>query len=226
MFIDWIFEIIYPTRCVSCGKDRSLLCESCAGEIEPSGGYFCVVCGKATLGGFTHKTCTTRYTPERTLSGFAYKGPARELVKVLKYRRVRKAADVLAALLVKDLQDRGVSFGPKSLVVPIPLSFWRKNTRGFNQASLLAKAVADTLKLEFREDALKRVKDTPSQVSLNRKARARNIQGSFSAGEDLDGKDILLVDDVLTTGATVREAAKALKKTGAGLVWVLSFARD
>lgn len=166
-----------------------------------------------------------RYTPERVLSGFRYRGSARGLIKALKYKRVRPVVKVLADLLVGDLQEKDVVFGPQAIVVPVPLSFWREGARGFNQASLLGKALAEKLDLQFRSDILNRVKDRPSQVSLSRAERSANVKGVFTA-DVLNGEDIILVDDILTTGATVREAAKILKKAGSKQVWILTFARD
>jgi len=225
MFWERLLQILFPTRCVSCGRGGALLCEECRGGMPPLAKHLCVVCGKPALGGFTHPLCRTRFAPERALAGFAYRGPVKRLVKSLKYRGITGVAKILAELMAEDLEEREISFGRKALVVPVPLSFWRRSSRGFNQAALLGEALAERLGLEFREDLLKRVKDTPSQVSLGRRERARNVKGAFSA-DRLGGEDIVLVDDVLTTGATAREAARALKKAGAGQVWVLTFSRD
>lgn len=223
--LDRLLGLIYPTRCVSCRKGGSLFCEVCRSRLEPLEKWFCVVCGKAAVGGFTHPGCATRYTPERVLSGFRYWGSARGLIKSLKYKRVRPVAKVLADLLIEDLQEKNVVFGSQAIVVPVPLSFWREGIRGFNQALLLGKALAEKLELQFRPDILNRVKDRPSQISLSRAERSANVKGVFTA-DVLNGEDIILVDDILTTGATVREAAKILKKAGSKQVWVLTFARD
>jgi len=225
MFWNRLLEIVFPTRCVSCGAGGELLCEECRSALPPLGVHLCVVCGKPVLGGFTHPRCRTRLAPERALAGFAYRGPVRKLVKSLKYRGIRGTAGVMADLMAEDLEEREISFGTKAVIVPVPLSFWRKGSRGFNQAALLGEALAERLDIEFRDGVLKRVKDTPSQVSLGRRERSRNVRGAFSSSP-LNGEDIVLVDDVLTTGATAREAARALKKAGAGQVWVLAFARD
>lgn len=187
---------------------------------------FCAVCDRPAVGGFTHPGCTTRYTPERALAGFSYHGPTRRLVQGLKYRRLRRLAAVMADLLVENLAESGVEFGAAAMVVPIPLSFWRRGARGFNQSALLGKALAAKLGLPFREDALRKIRDTVSQVALTRPERTANIRGAFAVKEKLHGEDILLVDDVLTTGATAREAARTLKHAGAGQVWLLAFAKD
>jgi ComF family protein len=186
----------------------------------------CLVCGRPAVGGLTHPICRSRWAPERFLAAFPYRGPARRLVQALKYKRLRAVARIMAGLLIGELHEMGIEFGPQARVVPIPLSFWRESSRGFNQAELLARALGENLGLDFRPDLLRRVKDTSSQVSLTRSERQANIRGVFSAAEELHGEDVLLVDDVVTTGATAREAVRTLKKAGAGQVWVLAFAQD
>lgn len=225
-FLPGILELIYPTRCVSCRKGGALLCPDCEKKLAPLEKLFCVVCDRPAVGGFTHPGCTTRFTPERALAGFSYRGPARRLVQGLKYRRVRKIAEIMAEMLVEELAERGLEFGAEAVVMPIPLSFWREGARGFNQSSLLGEALAKKLNLSFRADVLRKIRDTVTQVSLTKPERAANIRGAFSVEGALHGEDILLVDDVLTTGATGREAAKTLKKAGAGQVWLLAFAKD
>ncbi|MEX1061869.1 MAG: ComF family protein [Patescibacteria group bacterium] len=225
-FLDQLLGFVYPTSCVSCKVRGKLLCGECAAKLRPLSSFTCLVCEKPALGGFTHSLCSGRFTPERTLSAFSYRGPARPLVKALKYKSLKRVAEVMAHLTLEDLAEKGIFFGKKAWVVPIPLSFWRQNERGFNQAEIFAQALARELKLKINPKLLKRVRNTPSQVSLSRGERSQNIQGAFAGTRRIRKKDILLVDDVLTTGATVREAAKALKKKGANQVWVLTFARD
>ena len=228
--ISWLIkrllEFIYPTRCVSCGAGGALLCRKCAGELTPLEQLNCLVCDRPAVAGITHPICRSRWAPERFLAAFPYQGPSRRLVQALKYKRLRAVAKIMTELLAGEIQEMGVEFGPQAQVVPIPLSFWRQGVRGFNQAELLARALAEDLKLDFRPDILRKTKDTSSQVSLSRPERQENVRGVFAVVEELHGEDILLVDDVVTTGATAREAARTLKKAGAGQVWVLAFAKD
>jgi ComF family protein len=186
----------------------------------------CLVCDRPAVAGVTHPICRSRWAPERFLAAFPYQGPARRLVQALKYKRLRAVAETMAELLADEIREMGVEFGPQAQVVPVPLSFWRQGARGFNQAELLARALAEDLKLDFRPAILRKTKDTSSQVSLSRPERQANVRGVFAVSEELHGEDILLVDDVVTTGATAREAARTLRKAGAGQVWVLAFAQD
>jgi ComF family protein len=221
-----LLEIIFPTRCVSCGKGGNLLCLDCEGKLAPLENLRCIICDRPAVGGITHPICRSRWSPERFLAAFPYQGPSRRLVQALKYKRLRAVAKIMAKLLAGEMREIGVDFGPQAQAVPIPLSFWRQGARGFNQAELLARALAEELKLGFRPKILRKIKDTSSQVSLSRPERQENVRGVFSVSKELHGEDILLVDDVVTTGATAREAARTLKKAGAGQVWVLAFAQD
>lgn len=221
-----LLELLFPTRCVSCGVSGELLCEDCLARFESLDRFYCVVCNKPAVGGFTHPGCATRYTPERALSAFWYRGPIKETLKALKYKRIWTLAELLAQLLVEDLEEKGINFGAEATVVPVPLSFWRKGKRGFNQAELLARASGKRLDLPVKTDLLRRVKETPSQTELKRKERAENVKGAFKVQEKLQGEDLLLIDDVLTTGETAKECTRVLKKAGAGQVWVLTFAKD
>src|SRR3990170_6923124 len=166
-----LLEIIFPTRCVSCGRGGNLLCPDCESKLVPLESLSCIVCGRPAVGGVTHPICRSRWAPERFLAAFPYQGPARRLVQALKYKRLRAVAKIMAELFVGELHEMGIEFGPQARVVPIPLSFWRKSSRGFNQAELLARALGESLGLDFRAELLRRVKDTSSQVSLTRPER-------------------------------------------------------
>uniref|UniRef100_A0A832E0R1 ComF family protein n=1 Tax=candidate division WWE3 bacterium TaxID=2053526 RepID=A0A832E0R1_UNCKA len=221
-----VLGFVFPTRCVSCGRAGALLCGECLFQLEPLEALPCIVCGKPAVLGFTHPVCRTRWAPERFLAAFPYQGPARRLVQALKYKRLRAVAKIMVELLIAELREMGIEFGPQAQVVPIPLSFWRKGARGFNQSELLGRELAENLRLEFRSNLLRKIKDTSSQVSLDRPERQANVRGVFAVSKEFYGRDIILVDDVVTTGSTVREAAHVLKKAGAGQVWVLAFAQD
>lgn len=225
-------ELLFPTRCISCGASGALFCEDCLARLAPLDKEFCIVCDKPAVGGFTHAGCATKYTPERALAGFWYKEPAPRLVQALKFKGLYPLATLLAELLVEELKERGTVFGEEAVLVPVPLSFWRKGARGFNQSELLARALGERLDLPVEVSVLRKVRDIEplAQKGVGREERSKRVRGAFAVPKGKEGlilgKDVLLVDDVLTSGATAREATKVLKKSGARQVWVLSFAKS
>jgi ComF family protein len=128
--------------------------------------------------------------------------------------------------MAEDLRERGVSFGKSALVASVPLSFWRKGSRGFNQAEMLARALGKEFGLLVRGDLLGKSRETLPQAGLSKKERIGNLKEAFGVRDAPVGEDILLVDDVLTTGATMLECSRALKRAGVGQVWIATFAKD
>jgi len=152
-----------------------------------------------------------------------YAGALRRLIHLLKYRGVRTLAEPFGRWLAHALPlDERVD-----LVVPVPLHWWRRYWRGYNQAEILAKEIARRTGLLYSGDALRRVRSTPPQAQMTLSQRRKNVTAAFAVpdAEVVRGKTILLLDDVLTTGATLGACAKALKKAGARRVVALTLAR-
>jgi ComF family protein len=150
------------------------------------------------------------------VAGATYAGAARDLVLALKFRARLEAAPLLAHPLAEALAARGV---PGDLLVPVPLSRRRRRQRGYNQALLLARALGRLLDLEVRPRALERRVHGPPQARRSRSARRSGLRGAFRA-RAVGGRSVLLVDDVLTSGATARACAVALRAAGARRVVV------
>lgn len=231
-WLNKFLELLFPTRCVSCKTSGKLLCEECLARLKPLDKEFCIVCDKPAVGGFTHPGCATRYTPERALAGFWYREPVPKIIQALKFKGIYPLAALLAELLVENLTERGVSFGSQALLVPVPLSFWRKGARGFNQSELLARALGARLSLKVESGILRKQREIEplAQKGVGREERVRRVRDAFAITKNerelIQRKDVLLVDDVLTSGATTREAVKVLKKAGARQVWALTFAKS
>jgi ComF family protein len=155
-----------------------------------------------------------------------YEGDVRELLLAMKFGGRERIASVLGAIAAERWCRPGELEG-HSAVVPVPLSRKRQRTRGFNQAERIATAIARVAGLAVRRGLLMRQKDRPPQSGLSAAARRHNVAGSYRARipSTLHGHALLLVDDVLTTGATADAAAKALRRAGAGAVDVLTLAR-
>jgi ComF family protein len=147
------------------------------------------------------------------------------LVQSFKFRADLKLANFFSANLAEAVRAAlAVSTARPEFLVALPLSRQRLTERGYNQSALLADGVASRLGMNVAHDAMLRIRETPPQSGLSRDARIKNIRGAFDCGVDLTGRHIAIVDDVMTTGATLSEAAKVLKKAGAARVdaWVLS----
>jgi ComF family protein len=155
-------------------------------------------------------------------AGGVYAGPLREAVQRLKFARKPALARPLAALV---LEQWAAVLPPADAVVPVPLARARERARGFNQATLLAERVARALGAPLRPRWLARGRDTAPQTDLDVARRRANVRGAFVAVPAVAGLDVVVVDDVLTTGATAAECARALHAAGARRVGVLTVAR-
>ena len=161
----------------------------------------------------------------------SYDGGLRELIHLLKYNVVRPAANVLGRMLAEALVGLESEFGAdRVLVVPVPLYKGKQRQRGFNQAELIARSALKTHRDErllLATDVLRRTRATQSQIGLTSHQRRENMRGAFAvqSAAEVTGREIVLVDDVYTTGTTATECAHVLRKAGAAKVWVATVAR-
>jgi ComF family protein len=166
----------------------------------------------------------------RAVAYGSYDGGLRELIHLLKYNGVRPAASVLGRMLAEAIAGLEPEFGAgKVLVIPVPLYKGRRRQRGFNQAELIARAALKTCtsgeRLLLATDTLLRTRATQSQIGLTSHQRRENMRGAFAVAAEVTGREIVLVDDVYTTGTTATECARVLRKAGAAKVWVATVAR-
>lgn len=227
-------DFLYPRRCFACGRwmrcaEPGFLCEECYQSLEfivnpcrkcgsERGPYAresarCLACRNVTL----------RFESARAAG--AYSEPLKEIIHALKYSGERAAALPLAEILVESLRETPhAEFA--EVVVPVPLHVSRLKKRTFNQSALIARLAARRLGIPFA-NALVRTRATTSQTELSHAARRRNVKGAFATGRPgaVKGRQVLLVDDVITTGATASECAAALLGAGATRVYAASVAR-
>jgi ComF family protein len=228
---NFLLDLLFPKCCVSCGKIGFYICQKCQKEICFLENQVCYRCGQPSLDGLTHPVCKRVFDLDGVLS-FAYlSGPTQTAIHKLKYKLISDLAWELVDLV---FSNRNLSLIPESIVnkdfvlIPVPLHPKREKWRGFNQAEVLAKIFSKKFDLEMGKNILERTKNTKAQVDLPAKARRRNVQGAFSCFNKRLVKDrnFLLVDDMITTGATLANCASALKRTGASSVWALTLARS
>lgn len=236
---DSVVTLLFPSDCRLCGlplSSSSLLpvCSECLQSVEPISGDRCLLCGERLFSGYAQSLCgecmTERPPFAKTSAYGSYDAGLRELIHLLKYERVRPAADVLGRMLAEAVADLVPEFdGDLPLVVPVPLHATKLRQRGFNQSELIARAMIKQkplgLSLELAPELLIRKRATESQVGYTRRQRIANLRGAFRADGAVKGRDILLVDDVFTTGTTVSECARVLRRAGAKRVWVATVAR-
>ena len=241
-----LLAALFPSDCRICQSSlfsvsRLPVCSSCIESIEPILLARCNVCGdllagpNAAFGDACCAECASESPAfERAVNYGAYTGVLRQLIHLLKYERVRAAANPLGRFTAEAcLQLEGDIDVAELLMIPVPVHKLRMRSRGFNQAELIARAAQRGIeeaigrRVTLDVTALLRVRFAESQVALNAEERRQQIRGAFkvTARERVKGREILLVDDVLTTGATASECARELRQAGAARVWVVTPAR-
>jgi competence protein ComFC len=220
-----IWDLLFPARCLGCQRIGEYLCAECVNTIQEIREPICAVCGKNSIGGQTHSRCAKPWGMDGLVASFNHRGVGRKLVTAYKYQMVADARKTLGELIIS---LAALEYLPQRAweLAAVPLHSRRERWRGFNQSLLIAQQVAAATGWGLI-DPLVRVRQTKTQQGLSRKARLSNIQGAFALREGgrLNNKHVLLVDDVWTTGATMRECAKVLKRAGAQTVWGLAAAR-
>jgi ComF family protein len=205
-------------------------------------GRVCSICGERVLSSYVEfdsdglircPICRRVERPfDRAVAYASYDGGLRELIHLLKYNGVRPAANVLGRMLAECLGKLESEFEDEEiLIVPVPLFKGKRRQRGFNQAEIIAreamKVYPDKARFAFATDLLVRVRATQSQIGLTSHQRRQNMRGAFAvySSQQVTGRSIVVVDDVYTTGTTLSECARVLRKAGATRVWVASVAR-
>ncbi|MBT8043252.1 MAG: ComF family protein [Pontiella sp.] len=229
------FDMLYPRSCIGCGTSAPetfrYICWDCwsgAMRVEPP---FCDLCGDPVAGSVDHDFICYACSAEKPAfdgarSAARYDGVVGEALRQLKYEKALWLATDMAELLHTCML---AEYPEKTfdLVVPVPLFRVRRRERGYNQSAVLARELGKRMPCRTVPNLLRRIRPTATQTNLTAPQRLSNVQGAFRSGprRRLAGQRILLVDDVMTTGATVNVCAKALKKGGALSVHVLTVAR-
>lgn len=226
-------DLLFPKTCLNCRNPGSYLCPDCLKEIRLIKQQICPVCGRFSFFGETHRFCQKKRSLDGLTSFFDYQGVIKKAIHQLKFKLVTDLTDELFVLAVKVLEEndknqfskiKGFVKSKKPLIVPVPMHWYKENLRGFNQAEILAEKFAEYWGLEY-EKILIRSGFTQPQSGLNREERKRNVNNVFCLKDNLLPSNILIVDDIWTTGATLKTSGIFLKKSGAKMVWGLTFCR-
>ncbi len=224
MIWEALIDFVYPKVCVGCQKWGEFLCADCQDRLDFTD-QICPMCGELELMGWTHPRCRKRLGMDGLIAIYEYQEPVmNSLIDEIKYGFNRELVQIVLDNFVFEC---GIQF---DYLVPVPLHFYRENWRGFNQAEKIAMKFGERMKIPI-EKILWRNRNTKQQVTMKSKEeREKNIKGAFEVsmdylqGDSLKGKKILLVDDVFTSGADMRECTKILKKAGIEKVWGLALA--
>lgn len=217
-----ILDIVFPRMCNGCGREGSYICKECQRKlVKPA--PICPMCCEPGLGGETHARCRSKYGMDGLWIGLPYKGIVQKCLKKVKYK---SSWDIIRFLY----QSSSLAGIRGDLVTSVPMWREKERERGFNQAEIIADLVCESLAGVARKvDLLERVRETRPMFGLNKKERRDNVVEAFRIVNQqtnrLLGRRIILVDDVWTTGATMRECAKLLKREGADEVRGLTLAR-
>jgi ComF family protein len=214
---DSLLNFVFPPVCGACKKAGSLLCDACEAQLQWVRGPLCNRCGRpVSRATDCCSVCQQRPLPLKKIrSAVLFTYPVTKLIHNLKYNGAFGLTSPLAQMMVEAWSTWHM---PIDLVLPIPLHAERERKRGYNQSTLLTRAFCAGTALPYAEDVLQRTRFTTPQVGLTAVERLQNVQDAFQADVRVQGKQVLLIDDVCTTGATMAAAAIALYAAGAQTV--------
>jgi len=217
-------DLIFPPRCAGCRSPSQRFCAACQASIELIEEPICERCGYPKPHGGDCQQCRNHpYDALDEIRSVAFfDGTLQNALHQLKYRRDVALADTLAQLMKKHFMALAIE---ATALVPVPLSARRLRERGYNQAALLARGLADLTGAPYQPHLLRRTRHTVSQVGLTASERRDNVQGAFEASRQAAQRHVLLIDDVCTTGSTLEACAQALKRAGAKSVKALTLGR-
>jgi len=235
--IQGLANLIYPKKCLACSNKLTselkdiIICAPCNKAIKKNLPPFCHSCGRhLERDAFVKNTCSDcqrmKLHFDRAFSPCRYEGVIKELIHEFKYKGKDYLGKPLSKIMTDFIREYNLPIDYLDCIVPVPLHKTKLREREFNQAQLLSNYIAKSFDKEILDLSLIRKRHTRTQADLEKDSRLLNVMDSFAVlkEENVRGKNLLLVDDVLTTGATCSEAAKTLKNAGAKIVFVLTLA--
>lgn len=225
-----MLSFMYPPRCVSCGAiRREVLCSSCLCLISRLYPPLCDRCSSPIQGEYCARCSNLSLFFDKGAAYGTYEGVLRHAILNLKYRRWLRAVEPLSAMLIEAFQSEwNTTLQTAECVVPVPIHPRRLAERSFNQSEQIAWPLCQATGIPLLRDVLQRILFTRPQVGLSGTKRWENVQNAFkvSEPEQVRGRHVLLIDDVMTTGGTLNACAQALKEAGAVHVSVLTLAKE
>ncbi len=212
-----LWDFIYPGSCLGCGcyleNHRRIICAECLKKIDFVDFLICIECQSPLSDPVKCQVCSAS-NPTPVIALGQYFDPLKEIIHQFKFQNIRSAASFLGREILERHREKILNLRAE-VIVPVPLHSIRQKVRGFNQAAVLAEVLAADLKLEVNDNSLEKIRRTRDQVRLSGDRRRGNLKGSFRViDNELKDKRIILVDDVMTTGATLREVRKEIIKAG------------
>jgi ComF family protein len=222
-----LIDLVFPKKCLGCGREGRYICPSCMKK-APLARPICPYCKHPSIDGATHANCSRKFGVDGLSSIWEYEGIIRKVVMSLKYKRATSVGVELTEYLFSSLNTKVLP--PIQYLIPVPVHWYRQNARGFNQSVEVGGKIAEKMRLKFIPDLLIKTVQTKPQAGLSREERRKNLKGSFVVNStykslipNLDS--IFLFDDVFTTGSTMFEATKVLKRAGIKKVWGITISR-
>lgn len=217
-------DALYPLECAGCGGSGKIVCDRCVQALPWLTPPYCRVCAAESEVGICQVCAQLGRSFDGVQAPYRYDGSIRQAILALKYGGIKAAAPQLGDMLADHLEANPLS---GDLLAPVPMHGRRRRERGYNQAELLARRVAARSGIPYRGDLLVRTRRVDPQAGMKSAAsRVTNVADSIGVGQDHDvsGRQIILVDDVATTGSTLDACAASLKEAGAASVWCLTLA--
>lgn len=212
-----ISELFFPEICVNCGRSGRYICRECIALIEDREAI-CPMCEKHSIDGYVHGRCRKVQGVDRLMAPTRYIGVVQKLLKKVKYKSSWKMLERLVDVWwegsggeLKNLDDGWV-------ITAVPMYYLRERARGFNQAEVIAIILSRKVGVKY-EKLIERNRSSKAQYGLSKKERGKNVRGVFDVIGGVKGKSVVVVDDVWTTGSTMRECGKVLKRSGVDQVW-------
>ena len=219
-------NLLFPQQCIGCGREGELICYSCRSSLPQVTPPLCPKCGRPQLSGILCPSCISWQAHiDGIRSPFRFEGVIRQAIHQLKYQNLRALALPLAKLLDDYLKANPIT---GDILVPVPLHRKRLRERGYNQSLLLARKLGKLISLPVVDNCLIRQRPAPPQArTANVEERQRNVADAFICRDQrLRDRQVLLIDDVATSGATLDAGAAALKAAGSKSVWGITLARE